>query len=189
MRRPTSRLRGALLGGLAGGAVGLPLGGLWLVASDGGMGSAFDVVVALVGAVILGGGCGLPLGAVAADPRGRVHDAEAGRVALRRRTVVQALLLALGVAAPLVCLLLGGPLRRSIVSAVAEASPLGLDLGAARLVLVGSVHAALAVAFAAGLLARPARPALGWTARLGTAAAGASAGFFGPIELGLTLLG
>lgn len=185
MRRPTSRLRGALLGGLVGGALGLPLGGLWLVATGGLRGSGLDLVVLAVGCAIVGGGVGLPVGAVVAAPRGRIHEHDAARRALRLRTFVMAGLLALGAAAPLVCLLLAGPLRDGLARAVGEASPFGLGGASARLVLAGSIHAALAVAFATLLLSRPERPALGLPARLGTATAGLSAGFFGPLELAL----
>ena len=61
------------------------------------------------------------------------------------------------------------------------------------LVLPGVLGAAIFVfaemlgAFAAALVTRPSRPVLGLPARLGTAAAGLSVGFFGPLELAVAL--
>lgn len=184
LRRPSGRLRGALLGGVVGGTLGL---GLFLLAFAWREGRHHPVEQALFLAVV-GGGCGLPIGAVVAAPRGRVHTHDAAQRALRLRSLAMALLLALGVAAPLVCFLLGGPQREALAAAVGAVSPLGLGGASAGVVLAGSINAALAVAFAAALVARPARPALGLPARLGTAAAGLSAGFFGPLELAFALL-
>ena len=183
LRGPSGRLRGALLGGVVGAALGVLLGGLWLAANH----DAWDPVFHLIAFTIVSGGCGLPIGAVVAAPRGRIRDQDAARRALQLRTLAMALVLALGVAAPLVCFLLGGPLRDAVVAAVGETSPLGLSGASARLVLAGSINAALAVVFATAPVTRPSRPVLGLPARLGTAAAGLSVGFFGPLELAVAL--
>lgn len=85
---------------------------------------------------------------------------------------------AAGLLGPLTCLLFDeGPRRRWIVSAIQATTPLSPSDLAARVMFVGSLGAALLLAFALLGLRRPAGP-LGVRARLGIAACGLSVAFF-----------
>lgn len=128
---------------------------------------------ALPGLLLLAAGVGAALGAALAV---RPPTARAGSSA--GRAFALAGVHAAGLLGPLTCLLLDeGSRRRWIVSAIQAAAPLSPSDLAARVMFVGSLGAALLLAFALLGLRRPAGP-LGVRARLGISACGLSVAFF-----------
>lgn len=128
---------------------------------------------ALPGLLLLAAGVGAALGAALAV---RPPTVRAGSGA--GRALALAGVHAAGLLGPLTCLLFDeGPRRRWIVSAIQATTPLSPSDLAARVMFVGSLGAALLLAFALLGLRRPAGP-LGVRARLGIAACGLSVAFF-----------
>ncbi len=134
------------------------------------------------GLLLLGVGVGLALGGALA-----IRTASSpGRLGAARALALAGIHAA-GVAGPLACLLLdeSGRRRRWIVSAVQAATPLSPSDSAARVMFVGSLGAALLLAFALRGLRRSPSGSLGVPARLGIAACGLSVAFFALPALGL----
>lgn len=126
---------------------------------------------ALPGLLLLAAGVGAALGAALAV---RPPAARGGSTA--GRALALAGVHAAGLLGPLASLMLDD--RRWITASIRAVSPLSPSDPAAWLMFVGSLGAALLLAFALLGLRRPAAP-LGTRARLGVAACGLSVAFFG----------